>query len=169
MHLQVSCLSPIHQVQNPGNLSLPFPTGHQGRGLGGATRLWAADLLPGPSTEDRGHIQRNSDSQNWKASHPGKSHPPQYSQQLVAQPLREHLPKRKPERVELSPGVPAPPPLETGVDSHMYLLPVGVLSRTLTPVIGNGIALSTRYSLEGSLHLGSRISWLLTSCVPLGK
>ena len=125
------CLLLIHQIQKPGKLSLQFLTGHQGRG--GATQLWAADFLPGPSTEDRGHIQNGLSE--LEGLPPRKVPPPQYSRQLATQFLREHIPKRKPERAELSPGVPSWPPSEAGVDPHMYLWPVGVPSRTLIPVI----------------------------------
>lgn len=52
--------------------------------------------LTGPRAEGRGHIQRNLDSQNWKASHSGKAPPtPEHSQQVAAQPLPEYLPKRR--------------------------------------------------------------------------
>lgn len=109
----------------------------------GHTATRAADLHPGPSTEDRGHIQRSLASQNRKATHSGKAPPPQHSQQLVAQTLPEHRLQRKLERAELGPGAPAQAPLEAKVDSPMYLLAVGVPIRTLTLMIGRGMALST--------------------------
>lgn len=108
MHLQVSL--PLAYPPNPETrkLSLQFLTGHQGRGE--ATQLWAADFLPGPSTEDRGHIQRNMDSQKVEGLPPRKAPPPQYSRQLAADFSVNTFEKEARKGAELSPGVPSWPP-----------------------------------------------------------
>ena len=130
MHLQVSL--PLAHLPNPETRETLPSVPHRPPGPW-RNHTAMSSWLPLRSQHwgQRSHSEKHELSE-LEGLPPRKAPAPQYSWQLAARLLREHILKRKPERAELSPGW---PPSEAGVDPHRYLLPVGVPSRTLIPVI----------------------------------